>query len=84
MWASAVAKEQVLSPQLSCTRRRITRKHPNLEEKHWHADTGRERYLVSHRPVLLARLAYASYPLLIEARNQVGSDLCLIFEHKMA
>ena len=29
-------------------------------------------------------LAYASYPLLIEARDQVGSDLCLIFEHKMA
>ena len=36
------------------------------------------------RPVSLARLAYASDPLLIEAHDQVGSDLCLIFEHKMA
>ena len=29
-------------------------------------------------------LAYASYPLLIKGRDQVGSDLYLIFEHKMA
>ena len=45
---------------------------------------GTFRLDLSDRLILLVRLAYASYPLLIEARDQVGNDLCLIFEHKMA
>jgi hypothetical protein len=40
--------------------------------------------LPTNRLMLLVQLASASYPLLIEARDQVGSDLHLIFEHKMA
>jgi hypothetical protein len=45
---------------------------------------GTFRLDLSDRLILLVRLAYASYPLLIEAHYQVGSDLRLIFEHKMA